>query len=277
MTKKYDLHCHTSFSDGILSPEELVSRAKLKDVSVLAITDHDTLSSYERASTQAAKENLELVTGIEFSSEWSGIGVHIVGLNIDLNEPVLLKAISNQEQARDERAEIIASKLAKKGIDGALEGAKRYAGGGVIGRPHFAKYMVEIGAVSSVNAAFKRYLGAGKVGDVKTNWPEIHEVINWVAAAKGTAVLAHPTKYNMTRTKLCRLTEDFSACGGEAIEIISGKQTPDVTANVANIARRFGLKGSCGSDFHAPNCAWQELGSFGTMPSDIEPVWHSWA
>ena len=276
MTKKYDLHCHTSFSDGILSPEELVSRAKTKDVSVLAITDHDTVSAYPRAIAEAEQSNIELITGIELSTEWCGVGIHIVGLNIDIQTTHLLEAIDKQEQARELRARMIAEKLLKKGIENAYEGAKELAGNGVIGRPHFAKYMVQEGYVKNVNAAFNRYLGAGKPGDVKMQWPQVSEAVEWILSAKGTPVLAHPAKYKMTRTKLCRLIEAFTEFGGLAIEILSGKQSPDVTNNLSNLAMKYHLLGSCGSDFHAPNCPWQELGEFGTMPASIEPVWNVW-
>ena len=276
MTRIYDLHCHSNFSDGILSPEELVSRAKSKEVAVLALTDHDTMAGYHRASVQAKHENIDLIPGIEFSSQWNGRGIHIVGLNIDpLCEPIL-KAVESQERARRVRAEKIADKLEAMGVDGALQGARDYAGEGVIGRPHFARHLVEHGYVANMNQAFKKYLGAGKPGDIKQEWPEIEEVVAWINAGGGISVLAHPAKYSMTRTKLCCLVEHFKTCGGQAIEIISGSQTDAETRDLAKIAAKYELLGSCGSDFHTPNCQWQELGVFGTMPAQIPPVWTLW-
>ena len=276
MTKTYDLHCHSNCSDGILSPEELVSRAKLKEVQVLALTDHDTVSGYDRAAAQAEQEGIELIAGVEFSSVWNGRGVHIVGLNLDMSSPILKTAIHYQAKARIDRAELIAEKLHKHGIKDALEGAKRYADGGSIGRPHFAKHLVEAGYVTNMNQAFKRYLGAGKPGDVKQSWPEIEQIVDWVTGAAGVAVLAHPAKYDMTRTKLCSLVEQFKSVGGKAIEIVSGKQEKAITDNLVKIANKYELFGSCGSDFHSPVGAWQELGGFGAMPDSVPAVWQCW-
>lgn len=272
----YDLHCHSNYSDGILSPKALVSRAKEQNVGVLSLTDHDTIDGLNQAASEASCVGLRLIPGIEFSCQWQGRGIHVVGLNFDPTSPILLAGVERQRQLRLARAELIAEKLFKAGIPGALDGAKHYAKGASIGRPHFAQYLVDTGYVSSVNQAFKKYLGAGKVGDVKQVWPEIHEVVAWINGAGGCAVIAHPAKYKMTRSKLCSLAEEFKAAGGEGIELISGKQAPEITANIVNIAKQYKLLGSCGSDFHFPNQPWQELGQFGSYPSDIDPVWSQW-
>ena len=277
MTKIYDLHSHSDQSDGILSPEALVSRAKLHAVDVLALTDHDTLAGVARAQSQAKKENIDVIAGIEFSCQWNGRGIHIVGLNVDVGSPVLVKAVAQQIESRNTRAEMIARKLESLGIDKSLTGAKSLAGpNAVIGRPHFAQFLVNQGYVSNINQAFKRYLGSGKPGDVKQVWPEVGMAVDWINSANGKAVLAHPDKYSLTRTKLCALTEEFAQSGGKAIEVISGKQTKNITENLTCIAEKFNLAGSCGSDFHSPKCAWQELGRFGKMPDRLQPVWELW-
>ncbi|VUD56587.1 5'-3' exoribonuclease [Thalassocella blandensis] len=272
----YDLHCHSDQSDGILSPEALVSRAKAQNVSVLALTDHDTVAGVARAQQQAQVEGLDIIPGIEFSSQWNGRGVHIVGLNIDLASPSLLSAVHQQEQQREERAHQIAEKLESMGVARAYEGARQHAPEGVVGRPHFAAYLVEQGHCKNIAQAFKKYLGAGKPGDIKQMWPELEEVVQWVLQANGTAVLAHPKKYNMTRTKLCAMVADFKEAGGQAIEVVSGKQLDADTRDIARIAQKYSLLGSCGSDFHSPGGAWQELGNFPKLPESIEPVWSSW-
>ncbi len=272
----YDLHCHSDQSDGILSPEQLVSRAKANNVAVLALTDHDTVKGVARAKAQAEAEGISLVTGIEFSSQWQGRGVHIVGLAIDLQSPVLFQAIEHQGQVREERARQIAGKLERMGIPGALEGARQRASGDQVGRPHFARFLVDEGYTANINQAFKRYLGAGKPGDIKQDWPDFAQVIEWIRGAGGVAVLAHPAKYKMTRSKLCAMVRHFVDSGGQAIEIICSKQPPDITANLVKIAEKFELHGSCGSDFHGPGQHWQELGSFGRMPSQVPPVWELW-
>ncbi len=272
----YDLHTHSNASDGILSPAALVSRAKSRGVTHLALTDHDTVQGLQGAAEQARLEGLSLINGIEFSCLWAGRGIHVLGLNIDPNCPALRTVVAAQHEARDARAEEIAAKLAKAGITGAYAGARTLAGDAVIGRPHFARYLVEQGYAANVNGAFKQYLGAGKVGDVKHRWPDVPAVVAVVRAAGGVAVLAHPAKYDLTRTKLRDLLSEFKESGGEAVEVVSGQQLPSETAALAAMAQAFELHASCGSDFHVPDQPWQELGSFATLPPRCRPVWQLW-
>jgi predicted metal-dependent phosphoesterase TrpH len=268
-----DLHSHSNQSDGILSPVALMSRAKMRGLAVIALTDHDTIAGLVEAQQAASELGLELVPGIEFSSQWNGRGVHILGLGVDPESDVLLEAISLQHQAREVRAQAIGQKLAKLGFPGALEGAQKLAGNAMVSRPHFARYLVEQGAVRSVQMAFKRYLGTGKPADVKYPWPEMKTVIDWIHRACGVAVLAHPLKYELTRSRMCRLIADFAEAGGEGMEVISSQQLPSATADLVRIAAAQGLYASCGSDFHFPDQPWQELGNFGSLPADVNPVW----
>lgn len=276
MARKYDLHCHSDQSDGILSPEALVSRAKLHGVDVLALTDHDTTVGLARASQQAELEGITLVPGIEFSSQWQGRAIHIVGLNVDLDSSALAQAVAGQTLLRSERATQIAKKLESMGVKAPLEGAMAHSTGGVIGRPHFAAYLVAAGYCKSVAQAFKKYLGAGKPGDIKQLWPEFEATVGAIVDSGGIAVLAHPVKYHMTRSKLCAMVRDFVDVGGRAMEVVSGAQEARVTADLAKIAGSFGLKASCGSDFHAPGMPWQELGSHSVLPESVVPVWRAW-
>ncbi len=273
----FDLHTHSLSSDGILSPQALVSRANDRGVSVLALTDHDTLSGLAEAEAEADRLGIRLINGIELSCLWQGLGVHIVGLNIDRHHPHMLAAVQAQEACRDRRAEMIAERLAKIGIPDALAGARAIAGDGIIGRPHFAQFLVATGVVPTINAAFKKYLGAGKIGDVKQFWPSVAEVVGWIVGAGGVAVLAHPAKYKLTRSKCCRLIEDFCDAGGLALEVISGRQSIDITRNMLQLTERYQLLASCGSDFHVPGQPWQELGGFEPLPSMCKPVWSFWA
>jgi predicted metal-dependent phosphoesterase TrpH len=270
-----DLHCHTNLSDGSLAPKELIQLAIERKIDVLAITDHDNIDCYSEIT--APKEGLTLISGIEFSTTWNNIGVHIVGLNMDLSNPELLKGIEFQSVAREKRATLIDEKLHNLGIKGCLEGAKRFSSGQQVGRPHFAQYLVEIRAVSNVQQAFKRYLGAGKAGDIKQQWASLGDVVSWIRGAGGIAVLAHPTKYKLTRTKLCRLLEDFVKLGGEAMEVISGNQTASETQSMARLCKQYNLLASRGSDFHAPGQPWAALGMASELPADCEPVWSRWA
>jgi len=272
----YDLHTHSRCSDGILRPEALVSRAKEHGVTVLALTDHDTTVGLPEARLAAAKADLTLISGIEFSCQWNGIGIHIIGLNFQSDHPQMQAAEQQQARSRDERAELIGERLAKVGIQGALAGARKLSDGGVIGRPHFAQYLIDQGHVSSMNAAFKRYLGAGKPGDVKQMWPSVEQAVEWIRAAGGVAVVAHPDKYKMTRTKLRRLLDDFIEAGGQGIEVVSGNQAPNTTRDMRLLAQQKELYASCGSDFHVPDQPWQELGRYAPMPNDIPTVWELW-
>lgn len=274
---RYDLHTHSTASDGILSPENLVSRAKDHGIDKLAITDHDTVAGIAPALCAASVQKIDVIAGIEFSTCWKGRTIHVVGLNIDHNHTAIVSAVKRQTAARHERAVRIDQRLQKLGIQGALASALALAGDSVIGRPHFAQFLVQAGYVKTVNAAFKQYLGAGKAGDIKQVWPELDEVVAWICAAGGVAVLAHPGKYKLTRTKLCRLTEAFKDHGGKALEVISGRQDARVTQGLGEVAAQFGLYASCGSDFHIPDQPWQELGAFGTLPPSCIPVWDLWS
>jgi 3',5'-nucleoside bisphosphate phosphatase len=270
---KFDLHCHSHFSDGFLSPDMLVLRAKAREVDVLALTDHDTIAGLILAQQAADQCGIKFINGIEFSSRWGKGGVHIVGLGLNINSAPLKAAIDQQHQARQGRAEQIAGRLAKLGFVGALESAQAIAGAASVGRPHFAQYLVSSGAVKDINAAFKKYLGTGKPADVKYEWPDMGTVIEWIHQADGVAVLAHPCKYELTRTKMCALIKDFKAQGGDALEVISGNQATAMTQDLARIASANNLFASCGSDFHSPQQPWQELGSFPSLPETCKPVW----
>lgn len=245
-------------------------------VTHLALTDHDTVAGLTEAATEASLQGIALIPGVEFSSQWQGLGVHIVGLQFDIAHPALQQALAQQSTARQARAIEIDRRLAKVGIRGALAGAERIASGALVGRPHFAQYLVEHGAVPSVAAAFKRYLGAGKIGDVKQGWLDVSAVVSAIVVSGGTAVLAHPLKYKITLTRLRRLLAEFCAAGGQAIEVSSGPQTPSETKSLAELAKSLGLSASCGSDFHTPTNAWQELGAYAAMPVGLTPVWQSW-
>ncbi|TDJ48256.1 MAG: PHP domain-containing protein [Gammaproteobacteria bacterium] len=270
-----DLHCHSTASDGELSPDALVRRAMECGVDTLAITDHDTVDAC--AELHAADfPAIRLIPGIEFSTRWHNMGVHVIGLDIDLESTTLAAAIRQQKVARRERAAEISARLAKRGIEDALDGALSFAGNAQIGRPHFARFLIARGYVRSPGEAFRKYLGAGKAGDVKQYWPEMRDVIGWIRSANGTAILAHPAKYKLTNVRLAALADAFQTEGGQAIEVISGQQPIDVTRRLGKLCTDRGLLASCGSDFHGPGQPWSELGRFGSLPDSCRPVWELW-
>lgn len=270
--KIIDFHTHSSESDGILNPVALVSRAKACGVEVLALTDHDTVAGVESARQQAKKEKLGFVTGVEFSSVWGGLNIHVVGLHVDIDNPLFKSNIEAQGVARHERALIIDQRLEKLGIKGALAGATEIAAGAIVARPHFAEYMLKKGHVKTIESAFKKYLGNGKAGDVKHLWPELGTIVEWIHEARGIAVLAHPNRYKMTNAKLRRLLVDFKNNGGDAMEVISGQQEQKVTRYLADLANFYELQVSAGSDFHNPKLPWQSLGGFGKLPAGCKVV-----
>lgn len=271
-----DLHTHTTASDGTLAPVELVARAAANGVTHLSITDHDTVAAYAELGGDIEALPLTLVPGIELSSQWRGMGIHVVGLNIDLHSADLQDVIAEQRDVRETRAVRIAARLEKTGIDNPLSAVSHLAGDGTIGRPHFARHLVDIGKVRDIKEAFRKYLGTGKPGDVRNLWPELAEVVGWIRAARGTAVLAHPAHYRMTATRLRALLADFRDAGGEAMEVISGRQDRDVTQRLAGYCRDFSLHASTGSDFHRPGLSWAELGAATPLPESCPPVWELW-
>lgn len=269
-----DLHCHSTASDGALSPEELISRAAARGVTHLALTDHDTVAGLPAAADSAAAAGLSLIAGTELSCVWRSQSIHIVGLDFDPENTDFQAALERQNANRWARARAITDKLSKIGVDDLLDKATLSANGDVPGRPHFARVLVEEGIVKDHGQAFKRYLGQGKPGDVKAFWPELEEVVQWILEAGGVAVLAHPRKYRLSATKLRALVSDFKRAGGKAIEVsISGQSSGDL-GFVAELCRREKLLGSQGSDFHFPGAPWCELGRITKMPDGIEPVWH---
>lgn len=247
-----DFHCHTNCSDGELTPTELIRLAEQECVEVLAITDHDTIDAYK----DLPKTYIKLITGIEFSTSWNKIGIHIVGLNFDTNSKALLQAVEKQQIARKLRAQAISLKLEKIGLKGSYLQLKHKK---QIGRPDFAQLLVEEGICKDHSQAFKKYLGAGKLGDVKNQWLSLEEVITVINHAGGIPVLAHPLYYKLTNAKLKRLLTDFKLHGGKAMEVVNGYQNPEKTQYLQKLCTEFSMFASIGSDFHR-RMNWRHLG-----------------
>lgn len=270
---KFDLHCHSTASDGALSPTEVVWRAAGRGVTVLALTDHDTLAGLDEASIAADEAGVKLVSGVELSCQWQQHTLHIVALNFDRHAVGFVQALEIQAQARSRRASLIDEQLQKKGCPSVLEAAKGLSHDGVPGRPHFARALVEAGAIRTEQQAFKRWLGTGKAGDIQTCWPHLTEVLSHIRLAGGVSVLAHPRKYRMSATRLRALVAEFAAAGGDALEVLTGGQARADTDLLAGLCTKSGLKASTGSDFHRPGQPWTELGSLSPLPASLVPVW----
>lgn len=274
-----DLHCHSTASDGHYSPVDLVGLAASRGIETLAITDHDSADGFRLAREAAADCGIRLISGIELSTVWSGISVHMVGLNFDPDSEAIRMAEQHQDRIRAERGETIARRLSKRiGHDINFADIVDLAGGRAekVGRPHFARYLIERGVVANMNGAFGKYLGAGKVGDVKTGWPTLAEAVGWVRAGGGIPVLAHAHMYKMTRTKLRACLADFVEAGGVGLEVSYGQMDNSQRSQMAALCKDFHLYGSCGSDYHGPNRFGLELGVMPAFPGDVRPVWSLW-
>ena len=245
-----DFHTHSLASDGALQPSDLLLQAKEAGVSRFAITDHDTLAGYLSVKDTQAARDVSLVSGVELSCRWAKTTIHVVGLGFDDSAAEIIDMVTSLSAARIERAETIAQRLENAGFSGALDGALKVANGSQIGRPHFAQWMLDAEHVASLTEAFDKYLGAGKVGDVKAFWPAMAEVVGAITASGGVAVLAHPLKYRLTGMKLRALMNDFKAAGGTCLEILNGRQPEVDMKRLSQMAESLNLLVSAGSDFH---------------------------
>ncbi len=273
----YDLHCHSTASDGVLSPRELVQRAKAHGVDVLALTDHDELSGQAEAAEAAKEFGLRLINGVEISVTWGNVTLHVVGLNFDPLDPVLVHGLARNRGGRNERARRIGDELAKIGIAGAFEGACALAENKeLISRTHFARFMIESGVAKNMKAVFKKFLVKGKPGYVSHEWASLENALTWIHAAGGVAVLAHPGRYQIGSEKMRLLLSEFKHLGGGGIEVITGSHTAEQVPQYAALAVEFDLMASIGSDFHAPGEGGRELGRLTALPERCRPIWHAW-
>lgn len=273
MLKIPDLHTHSTASDGTLSPTALVERAAAAGVETLALTDHDTLAGLAEAQAAADALGVRFIPGVEVSVTWGGRTVHVVGLGVDTACQTLRDGLAGLQDYRVWRAEEIGRRLAKAGYDGALAGAKQHAAGALIGRTHFARFLVERGAASDIRDVFKRFLVSGKPGHVPGEWTTLEQALGWIHAAGGIAVIAHPARYDFTRTKMRRLLGELKECGGRGLEVVSGSHSKDDYYVYARHAREEGLLASAGSDYHGPEKPWIELGRLPPLPDGCTPVW----
>jgi predicted metal-dependent phosphoesterase TrpH len=274
---RYDLHCHSTHSDGLLAPAAVVARARAQGVDVLALTDHDELSGVAEAQEAALEAGITLICGAELSTTWEGITIHVVALGIDPANATLAASLAAIRVGRSARARRIADALAAAGIEGAYEGAMRYVTSErLVSRTHFARYLVESGHAREMNDVFARYLTPGKPGHVKHEWAKLSEAVDWIHAAGGQAVIAHPGRYKVNASGMRRLLTEFRDAGGDAIEVVSPSHTRAQYGEFATHARILGLRASCGSDWHGPGESWMELGALPDLPAGVVPVWRDW-
>ena len=271
---KFDLHCHSYYSDGQLSPTELVGLAGEKEITHLALTDHDTLNGLPEARIAAQAHQIELINGVELSCSWNGQLLHIVGLAFDSENQQLLRGISANTERRLVRAQAMIKDFEDHDIDLKNE-VESLLDAAVPTRPHFAQALVNLGYAKDKKQAFKRYLVPGKIGYIAMHWPDLNEIASWIADAGGVAVLAHPMRYKFTRTKLVRLIEEMKQFGIQGIEVSTPITNPQQSEMLANLCLEYDLYASIGSDFHSHDQPWARLGGATPLFSSIKPIWNS--
>ena len=251
-----DLHMHTNLSDGNLSVEELIRFSKKKGLRCISITDHDNLDAYPKALEMAANANLELIPGIEISSVYQGRDIHILGYFCDVSNLALNLELENFAKQRITRVKAIIKKLNALGIDLKYEKVVSYCKGRVIGRPHVAMSLVDEEYISSFSEAFTKYLGEGCAAFVEKKGLNPQQTIRLIENAGGIAVLAHPYKSGIDEAFI----QDLAEWGIKGMETYTPAQKGNVGRRYKELAHKYNLVGTGGSDFHSehgtslPNC-----------------------
>ncbi len=271
-----DLHCHSTASDGLLPPAEVVRRAAANGVDMLSLTDHDDLGGLPAARLVADEVGMRFVNGVEISIEWGGLQVHIIGYAFDADDQVLNDGLQSIRSGRISRARRMAADLETVGIGGCFDGAMRFAENpNLISRAHFARYLVESGVCKDVRSVFESYIVPGRPGYVDHRWATLEESVGWILGAGGVAAVAHPGRYKLSRPEMRLMLDEFKRYGGQAIEIVSGSHSADNVTVFSRLAREYGVLASCGSDFHGPGESYIDLGKLASMPPGLTPVWEA--
>ncbi|MDP9142197.1 MAG: PHP domain-containing protein [Pseudomonadota bacterium] len=267
-----DLHSHSTASDGELAPGAVVAEAAAAGVKTLALTDHDTIFGLDAALQATRVHGMKLITGVEISVSLDRHTLHVLGLGIDPTAAALVDGLTELQRKRAVRASAIAAKLERLGVANALQRAEDMAAGGQITRSHFARLLIEAGIVKDTQRAFKRYLGQGRQAYVASQWAHLPDAIEWIHAAGGVAVLAHPFKYPLSRANRHRTLKTFRELGGDAMEVCCGTSSAEEISESARDALEFGLAGSIGSDYHGPKQPWAKLGRVAALPAAVTPI-----
>jgi len=272
LSQSVDLHCHSNFSDGKLSPTKLTELMHEKGVKLFSLTDHDTTAGCGIAAKVAEKLDVKFLPGVEISSKHLDKSLHILGLGIDENNQELQDFLSLNRQIRRDRKEQIISRLEHFGIN-IRSGIDDFSDNHSPGRSHFADALVELSYAENKAEAFRKYLIKGGAAYVNTPWPDIKKVISKIHAAGGQAVLAHPGRYGYSLPGLKGLFRQFRDAGGDGAEVSSGPQALGVVQRLSQLCNKFGLKVSGGSDFHDPASPWVRAGEYQQIPKRLTRIW----
>lgn len=272
-----DLHSHSKCSDGMLMPQELVARAAANGAKVLALTDHDMVRGVVQAREACDRAGIRFVPGAEISITWCGRSIHIVGLQLDENNRELVANLDANRGGRIERAVEIGRRLEQQGIPGAYEGVLRQGVEPiVISRKHFSRFLVEAKICTTTTDAFEQYLKKGRPAYVFHEWTTLENAVSWIKNAGGIAVIAHPGRYDIPEKSLFALFDEFKQLGGAGIEVVTGSHGRDLYPYFTDLAKRYGFLASAGSDFHAPEENYLDVGKVPPLPEGLKPVWHDW-
>ena len=257
----FDFHCHSTVSDGLLSPQDVARRAAANAVDLWALTDHDDLGGLLIAREVAEEAGMGFVPGVEISIEWRGVPIHIVGLGFDPADPGLAGGLDELRIGRIERARRMGDALAAIGIPGVYEGALCFVTNpSLISRAHFGRYLVSIGIARDMAGVFQNYLTPGKPGYVDHRWATLQDAIGWINGAGGVAVVAHPGRYRMSGSEMRRFLDDFKDIGGQGLEGTLGRHSPDQGMNFARPPPHFFFPVARRSVFHCPGESFFDLG-----------------
>ncbi|HQT26096.1 MAG TPA: PHP domain-containing protein, partial [Burkholderiales bacterium] len=231
------------------------------------------ISPEGEARATALACGIRLLNGVEISVTWRGKTLHIVGLDIDPENPDLREGLESIRKGRADRARLIADGLSRAGISGSLEGAYALASNkNLIGRTHFARYLVEKGYAKDVQSVFRKYLVSGKPGHVTHQWAELGSALDWIRKSGGVAVIAHPGRYDLSAGALNALLSEFKEAGGIGLEVVTASHTLEMAMRFCDLASRFDLLASKGSDFHSPQESRMDIGRLPPLPSGCRPI-----
>ena len=256
-----DLHLHTTASDGVLSPAEVVRYAKSKGLQAIAITDHDTVEGCEEALSEGEKIGFEVIPGIEISAEYSPGSMHILGFFLDIHHPLLNERLEYLQKARAERNPKMVAKLNQLGINITYEEVLRASGGGQVGRPHFANVLMEKRVVKSFQEAFDRFLKKGAPAYVDKFRFTSKEALHFIHEARGVAVLAHPNTLGVSRSsELEKVIVQLVDEGLRGIEVYYPEHSSAEVAQYKSLADRFNLLSTGGTDYHGMEKSELDIG-----------------
>ena len=270
---KVDLHNHSYYSDGVFSPSEVVRFADDAGCDLFALTDHDTTDGLDEAQHMADKLSVNLVSGVEISAFWRNMTIHIIGLDIDMNSDILQAGLVHNQQLRKERAEKIALGLWRAGIKDALEKTQALSKTDMLTRTHFAQMLIGEGYCKDMKSVFRRYLTGKKPGGIRVEWKDINEVVGWIHAAGGQAVLAHPFRYRMTNTKIKNMFLNFKEVFGDGVEVVTATSTDEEISLSNQWTEEYELLSSCGSDFHGWKNQRIQIGRLRDLPNLDNAIW----